>query len=316
MELRQLRYFVTVAEELHFGRAARRLHISQPPLSVQIQKLESELEVTLLRRSTRHVELTPAGTELASRLRPVLADLDECFVDLHELENGQRGRLSVGFVSSANYTLLPAAVRQFRSRLPRVALELRPLTSAEQIDGLYNGDIDLGIVRDTPPSATLAVTELLAERLVACVPSAHPFATRSQVRAAELLALPMITFPHSMMPGYVDQVRSLFGSAIGDLRVAQQVIHQETALSFVAAGGGFTVLPESVTHLQPASISAVPICEAPLTSLGFATLPKHEAPATAIFLDCLRNSSAHLSETTVPETTALEGADGHLSAPH
>nr|WP_269453723.1 LysR family transcriptional regulator [Pseudoclavibacter sp. 13-3] len=293
--MRQLRYFATVAEELHFGRAAARLHISQPPLSVQIKRLEDELGVTLLHRSTRHVELTAAGAELAARLRTALPELDASFVDLQEMQAGQRGRLTVGFVSSANYTMLPAAVRLFRERRPHVRLDLQPLTSAEQLDALLSGSIDLGIVRDAAPTDTFDFRDLLAERLVACVPSGHPIAAQSSVRPAELARLPMITFPRSLMPGYVDQIRSLLGESAHHLHITQQVIHQETALSFVAAGVGFTVLPESVTRLQPGSITAVAIAGSPQTRLSTVTVPGRDAPAAAAFLACL-------DETLQPET--------------
>jgi DNA-binding transcriptional LysR family regulator len=287
MELRQLRYFQVVAEELHFGRAAQRLHISQPPLSVQIRRLEAELGVTLLHRSTRHVELTAAGAELASRLAAVLPELDACFVDLQDVQAGLRGRLTVGFVSSANYTLLPAVAQRFRELRPHVTLRLQPLTSAQQIDALFDGTIDLGILRDVQPTATLHTVDVLTERLVACVPSSHPLAERDEVAAADLVALPMVGFPHSLMPGYVERIRELFGAQVGDLRAAQQVIHQETALSFVAAGDAFTILPESVAVLQPPTVTAVPLIGAPKTTLSVVTVPERMSPAIEAFLACV-----------------------------
>ncbi|WP_192496599.1 LysR family transcriptional regulator [Pseudoclavibacter sp. CFCC 13796] len=287
MELRQLRYFVAVANELHFGRAAARLHISQPPLSVQIRRLEAELGVTLLTRSTRHVELTPAGAELASRLQSALPELDACFADLQEVQSGHRGHLTVGFVSSANYSLLPAAVRLFRQRRPNVTLRLLPLTSAEQINALYEHSIDMGIVRDTAANSSLQFTPVLTEHLVACVPSAHTLAGQEVVTTEALLQLPMITFPYGLMPGYIDRIRSLFGTRSTDLQAGQQVVHQETALSFVGAGEGFAILPESVAVAVPDSVTTVAIENAPQTSLLAATMPDHLSPACEAFLNCL-----------------------------
>src|SRR5687767_10108543 len=132
MELRQLRYFLAVAEELHFGRAAEKLHMSQPPLTVQIRRLEKELGSELFDRTTRRVSLTPMGESFQKRVKAVLDDLEDAVAEINDVGSGRRGRLRVGFVSSASYTVIPEAVRRFRELQPRVDLMLRPLTSGEQ----------------------------------------------------------------------------------------------------------------------------------------------------------------------------------------
>lgn len=154
MEIRQLRYFLAVAEELHFGRAAQRLHMSQPPLSVQVGRLEEEIGTALFERSTRRVSLTPAGIHLRMRAREILDDIDAAGREMREYADGLVGRLSAGFVSSANYTVLPGVVQLFRARRENVELALVPLTSGEQFERLRAGTLDVGIVRDELPRAT------------------------------------------------------------------------------------------------------------------------------------------------------------------
>lgn len=173
MELRQLRYFRMVSDELHFGRAARRLNISQPPLSVQIRHLERELDVQLFHRSTRRVLLTEAGQALADRVGPLLDDIDALPELADDAALGHRGRLDVGFVSSASMSVLPPALRLFREQHERIQLDLRELTSAAQIEALHEGAIDVGLVRAAAPSIGLRIVPVLEERLVAVIPAGH-----------------------------------------------------------------------------------------------------------------------------------------------
>ncbi|GAA4197580.1 LysR family transcriptional regulator [Microbacterium oryzae] len=301
MEIRQLRYFLAVAEELHFGRAAQRLHMSQPPLSVQVGRLEEEIGTALFERSTRRVSLTPAGVHLRMRAKEILEDVDAAGREMREYADGLVGRLSAGFVSSANYTVLPGVVQLFRARRENVELALVPLTSGEQFERLRAGTLDVGIVRDElPPGdahAPALVTEVVyEERLVACVPVTHPLATRAELAPADIVEAPMIAYPRSLMPGFVDRVSAALASAARAPMVVEEVVHQETALSFVAAGVGLSVLPESVRQLVPPSIAVVPIAGSPTTRL----LAAHPAggddhPARSAFVDCLREAARALA---------------------
>ncbi|HZU93538.1 MAG TPA: LysR substrate-binding domain-containing protein, partial [Microbacterium sp.] len=244
MELRQLRYFMAVADELHFGRAAQKLHMSQPPLSVQIGRLEREVGTPLFVRSTRRVALTAAGVHLQQSARRILDEVDAVRADMRDYVDGLSGQLAAGFVSSANYTVLPEVVRLFRARRPKVALTLVPLTSGEQFDRLRAGTLDIGIVRDdlprTGPGAdSLSTAVVFEERLVACLPAGHPLADRSEATFQEVVDEPMIAYPRALMPGYVDRVTELLAEA-GRMRVVEEVVHQETALGFVAAGVGIS----------------------------------------------------------------------------
>lgn len=301
MELRQLRYFIAVADELHFGRAARKLHMSQPPLSVQVGLLEREIGVPLLERSTRRVALTAAGRHLHSRGQELLHQLETIRVEMGDFAEGRAGALTAGFVSSANYTILPGVVRVFRARLPGVNLTLAPLTSGEQFERLRDGTLDVGIVRDEIPEAESGGPEVIAEvvfeeRLVACLPVAHPLARHAEVTAEEISEVPMISYPRALMSGYVDRVSAVLQSAGRVPNVVEEVVHQETALGFVAAGVGTSILPESVNQLVPPSIVVVPLAGSPRTRLLAARLAGTErTPLSASFVQCLHQAAAELA---------------------
>lgn len=300
MELRQLRYFLAVADELHFGRAAQKLHMSQPPLSVQVGRLEREVGTPLFERSTRRVTLTAAGRHLQERARRIVDEVDAVRAEMRDYVDGLSGQLTAGFVSSANYTVLPEVVQLFRARRPNVALALMPLTSGEQFDRLRDGTIDVGIVRDEFPQTggagpRLSTRVVFEERLVACLPVGHPLAARVEVTAEEIIQVPMIAYPRSLMPGYVDRVTEVLGTA-GTPRVIEEVVHQETALGFVAAGLGTSILPESVRQLVPPSIAVVPLAGSPTTRL-LAAYPVRddESVVVAAFLACLQDAAGALT---------------------
>ncbi|MBH0008277.1 LysR family transcriptional regulator [Salinibacterium sp. SWN1162] len=299
MELRQLRYFLAVADELHFGRAAERLHMSQPPLSVQVSRLEEELGTTLFERSTRSVRLTPAGVHLQASARSIMSSVNTVQDEMREYAEGLSGRVTVGFVSSANYTVLPGVVQLFRARRPHVTLDLRPLTSGEQIAGLLAGTLDVAIVRDELPTSTDPSTELITEvvfeeLLVACLPADHPLSHRSEVSADEIVEIPMVTYPRALMPGYVDRVSAVFNAAAGVINVVEEVVHQETALGFVAAGVGTSILPESVRHLLPPSIVAIPLTGSPTSRLIAVRAARHDDKVAGAFVECLHDAAQAL----------------------
>ena len=287
MELRQLRYFLVVADELHFARAAERLHLTQPPLTVAIRRLERELGVQLFTRTTRKVMLTPAGEAFRNRIQGAVAELDAAAGDVTSVAAGLSGRLSVGFVSSASYTTIPEAIRTFRELRPRVELVLSPLTSGEQIEQLLDGELDLGLVRDPGEIPGLSLERVSSEDLVAVLPEAHQLASRTEIRPEDLAGEPMILFPYRLMPGFVARVLRLFDEAGSSPHVIQQAIHQETVLGLVAAGLGLSVLPESVRRFQMPGVITRPIAGRPQTAL-YAARGTSDAPAVDDFLNCLR----------------------------
>ena len=196
MELRHIRYFVAVAEECHFGRAAERLHIAQPPLSQQIKQLESDLGVVLLTRSTRKVELTPAGQRYLERARAILAAVDAAGEEASRVAAGELGRLAIGFTGSATYDLLPSLARVLRSDFPGIELDLRgEMLTPDQVDALVDHSLDLGFLRPPVRHADIEVRVLRREPLIAVVPEAHPLASVSSVKLVDLRDETFITYP-------------------------------------------------------------------------------------------------------------------------
>lgn len=287
MELRQLRYFLVVAEELHFGRAADRLHLTQPPLTVAIRRLERELGVQLFDRTTRRVSLTHAGEAFKRRVQEAVTELDEAVGDVASVAAGLSGRLRVGFVSSASYTAIPEAIRAFRRERPRVELVLSPLTSGEQIEQLLDGDLDVGLIRDPGEVPGLAMELVSTEDLVAVLPEAHPLGSRKEIRPEDLEGEPMILFPYRLMPGFVTRLHRLFDGLDTSPQVVQQTIHQETVLGLVAAGLGISILPESVRRFQMPGVVTRPIAGNPQTAL-YAARGRSHSPAVDQFLNGLQ----------------------------
>ena len=196
MELRHLRYFVAVAEECHFGRAAERLHMAQPPLSQQIKQLEDELGVQLLTRSTRRVELTPAGERYLERARSILAAIDAAGEEARLIRDGRMGRVAIGFTGSATYELLPRLSRTLRTELPELELDLRgELLTPSQVAGLVDGTLDVGFLRPPVQAPEVEVHPLRSEPLVAVLPESHALAAGKDVVLADLAEEPFITYP-------------------------------------------------------------------------------------------------------------------------
>ncbi len=287
MELRQLQYFLVVADELHFGRAAEMLNMSQPPLTVAVKKLEKELHVQLFERTTRNVKLTSAGQLFRDSLAPVLADLDRVVAEVSEVNTGLRGKLSVGFVSSASYTVIPEAVALFRARRPQVELLLRPVTTDEQVDLLVEGNLDVGILRDPTRLPGMDMEQIHTEPLVLALPASHPLTNLDVVAVKDIAGEDFVLYPYKHMSGFFSVVHSLF-DGYEQPRIVEQAIHQETILGLVAAGLGMSILPESVSRFQMPSVAFRPIATHPQSSLYMARGSAN--PAAAAFMECLREA--------------------------
>lgn len=287
MELRQLQYFLVVADELHFGRAAEMLNMSQPPLTVAIKKLERELSVQLFERTTRSVKLTSAGQLFRDSLAPVLADLDRVVAEVSEVNTGLRGKVSVGFVSSASYTVIPEAVALFRARRPQVELLLRPVTTDEQVDLLVEGNLDVGILRDPTRLPGMDMEQIHTEPLVLALPASHPLTNLDVVAVEDIAGEDFVLYPYKHMSGFFSVVHSLF-DGYEQPHIVEQAIHQETILGLVAAGLGMSILPESVSRFQMPSVAFRPIATHPQSSLYMARGSAN--PAAAAFMECLREA--------------------------
>jgi DNA-binding transcriptional LysR family regulator len=251
MELRHIRYFIAVAEECHFGRAAERLHIAQPPLSQQIKQLEAELGVQLLVRSTRRVELTQAGERYLERARAIVAGVEEAGREAVRVAAGEVGRVSLGFVGSTTYELLPRLTRVLRQELPLVELDLHgEMLTPDQVAGLHDGTLDLAFLRPPVRDPDLRLKVLRREPLVAVLPEAHPLAALEAVPLPDLRAEPFVSFLSQHRSVTFDAVFDACLAAGFEPDVRQEVAETSTLVSLVAAGLGVALVPESVQHLR------------------------------------------------------------------
>lgn len=288
MELRHLRYFVAVAEERHFGRAAARLHMAQPPLSQQIRRLESDLGVRLLHRTTRRVELTPAGAAYLDRAREVLAAVDAAAVEAQRVDAGLEGRLVVGCVGSATYSLLPSLARTLREQVPAVDFSFRgEMLVPDQVEALRRGDLDLALLRPPVEESDLALTPLRRERLIVALPDGHRLAARKRLRIADLRDESFIVHPgrgRSVMSG---RVAALCHAAGFEPRIRQEVGETSTLVTFVAAGLGVAVVPEPVAALGVAGATYRPLSGGGTIELAAAIRAEAAAPHITRALDVL-----------------------------
>jgi DNA-binding transcriptional LysR family regulator len=269
MELRQLRYFIAVAEELHFRRAAERLHMSQPPLSHQLRLLEEELGCVLLARTRRRVELTPAGRAFLRDARAVLADLDRAAHNARRIHEGQTGLLRVSFAGSALLSLVPRVVHALADVHPEIDIELHERSTSDQVRALTAGITDLGLAPlPIADAAELDVEVLVRERTVAAVPAGHPLARSRSLTLRRLAQYPFVLFPRDQAPGYHDLLMTAVTSAGTPPRVIQQAAETQTIIGLVAAGTGVSLVPASVQQLALEGVVYRPVDDAPDTELA------------------------------------------------
>jgi DNA-binding transcriptional LysR family regulator len=255
VDLRQLRYFIAVAEERNFSRAARRLHISQPPLSTQIMMLEEELGTRLFERSNRGVSLTAAGSVFYEEMRAVLVRFEHGKTRTRQAGQGNVGTLSIGFVSIADYGILPPALKEFRTRFPAVEVQLHELTTDAQIRELRVGRLDLGIALGPIQETDLAFETVLHEELVLAVPAGQLEARKKG--ALDLRAFAKHDFiipPRDIAPGLYDLIVSRCNASGFVPRITQHARQMQTVISLVAAGMGVALVPSSVQNLKRAGV--------------------------------------------------------------
>ncbi len=294
MELRHLRSFEALAEERHFGRAAARLHLAQPALSQQVKQLERELGVALFTRTTRRVELTDAGRRFAGHARSVLGDVDRAAADMELVASGAAGRVSVGFIGTATYDVLPRVAREVRATLPDVELELRgELLSPPLADGLRDHTFDLALLRPDPLNqADLTVRRLRSERLVAVLPTGHRLATRRRISLSALAAEPFVLHPSGHRSSVHDRVLAACADAGFTPASTVEVGETATLVVFVAAGLGVALVPEPVRSLGLDGVAYVALTDAPTIDLALATRADDDSPAVARVAELIAGSVA------------------------
>ena len=293
MELRHLRYFIAVAEELHFGRAAERLFIAQPPLSQQIQQLERELGFLLFNRTQRRVELTAAGQLFLEEARELLSGLEKAVAASRRVARGEIGWLGIGFVGTATYEFLPAVLSEFRAHYPEVELVLRELVSAKQVQALRDRRIHVGLARPAVADECVISETLYQEPLLAALPARHPLAQRERLTLAALATEPFILFPRHPKPSYADFLVTICEEAGFTPHVVQEAAEIHTAISLVAAGLGVTLVPASVQSAHRDGIAYRRFEEpTPKTVLTAIHRVGETSPVVSAFLQAVRKITA------------------------
>lgn len=293
IELRQLRYFVAVAEEMHFGRAALRLHMTQPPLSQTIQSLEAALGTQLFSRTRRSIALTPAGAALLPEAQRMLLQA-EALPDLAcRAASGASGRLSLAFVSTADYSVLPPFLREFREQYPQVQIDLREATTDVQLEELAHGRIDVGLL--IPPLSDKAKAELdyaavLSEPLILAAPKGMKALRGKNTVALKTLAdMPLIIFPRRIAPAFHDAILACFREAGLTPRIGQEAIQMQTIVGLVSAGMGIALVPQSVSNLKRPGVEYKALTgKTSLVETGLAWRRDNASPVLRAFLELLR----------------------------
>jgi DNA-binding transcriptional LysR family regulator len=262
MELRHLRYFVAVAEELHFGRAAERLRIAQPPLSRQIRDLEREIGTPLFERVPRGVELTAAGRAFLPEARLTLAQAERAQRSAQRAARGETGRLRVGFVEAATHSgILPDVLSFFRAHLPSVGLSLFELDALRQAEAFQDGRIDVGLLHSPPLDAArwLRVEPIYEEPVILAVSKLHPLAARTRLTLSTLAEESFVSFPRVVAPEMYDEIIARCRAAGFSPRIVQEATGWHTLASLVSAGVGIGFVPRSIAEFQQAGVVYRPV---------------------------------------------------------
>jgi len=263
MELRHLKYFVAVAEELHFGRAAKKLNIAQPPLSQQIMNLEEELGIKLFDRSRRNIQITAAGSHFLKEARQVLLHVEQSAEKARRIHVGKAGRLVVGFVGSVIHTFLPEGLRLFRERFPEVDLDLHEMNTAEQITSLHAKRIDVGFLYPGDQNSMLASKTLTVAPLLAVLHNSHHLAGRKTVHIKQLAHESFIANTRSSEPVVRDAFISLCHAAGFSPSITQEAGQVQTVLGLVASGMGVCLLPDFIKNIRRPGVQYIPLSGPP-----------------------------------------------------
>jgi DNA-binding transcriptional LysR family regulator len=298
IELRAWRQFLVLAEQLHFGRAAALLNMTQPPLTLAVQQMERRLGVALFERTRRSVALTPAGVALVEPVRQLLRQASALPALAQSATLGEIGRIRLGFISTVGFGPLPAWLRGFRERWPGISVELIEATGDVQLKAFERAEIDAGFVLHAPgmaPGAALGLQTLSlgVEPLVLALPESLPWAAARRLRAADVLSQPLVIFPRAITPSLFDAVLAFYHRQGITPVIAQEAIQMQTIVNLVSAGLGIALVPKAVTQLRRAGVvyrplpaalaAAAPRCE---TSLVW---PAAADPAVQRFVDFVRD---------------------------
>lgn len=287
MQMRHLECFMAAAEELHFSRAAKRLNLSQPPLSKHIQQLEGELGVKLFHRDRHSVTLTEAGKVYRGHIQNVFQQLEQAQVAAQRAQAGQTGELRIGFLSALFYDFVPPLLLRYRQRFPQVQVSMVEMVPAEQIEALRSGRIDVAFPGLAPESLFSGVNRraLRKDPWFACVHTGHPLATKKQVWLEEVKNESFVLVQRTVSPAFYDAILELCHIGRFNPRVVQTAARAQTLLSLIAAGIGVSLFPEAITKLPTAGLVFIPLKDK-LPPFGHFIVwsPSNSSPVLAEFL--------------------------------
>jgi DNA-binding transcriptional LysR family regulator len=284
IELRHLRYFLAVAETLHFSNAAQRLGIAQPPLSQQIKRLETLVGHALFDRTTRGVKLTAAGNLLADRVRSTMEKISDDLVQVQRLGRGEQGTLTVGFSGSIMFTKLPAVIENYRQQFPKVELRLREMVTADQLVSLLDGTLDLAFLRDGDTTKGIQLRTLLKEPFFAVLPATHRLAAKRSLQAKDLRNEPFVLFARRMGPLAFDRTIACCEAQGFRPNIVQDAPQWPTLVSLVAAGLGVSLAPASVAKVVIQGAVYRPLRSAVVSTVDLGVKAEAESPLSANFI--------------------------------
>jgi DNA-binding transcriptional LysR family regulator len=279
MELRHIRNFLVLAEELHFGRAAYRLSMTQPPLSIAIKQLEEELGVSLLLRTSKSVALTSAGVTFYAHAQKLLAQLEAACTVTKEVGQGGRGRLNVGFVGGMLLRGVPHIVSEYDRLQTGVTIGLKELGSADQVSALLRGQLSAGFLHATAVPPELDAVVIRSEPFVACLPESHPLSKRPTLDVRELQNEDMVLFSRVASPGYYDSVIALCVASGFSPVVRHEVMNWFTAVMLVSRGGGVAIVPAAFSATEMRGVRFVPLALTTTQSIAYFAWKRDDSDA-------------------------------------
>jgi DNA-binding transcriptional LysR family regulator len=313
MDLKQMRYFLAVAEERHMGRAAERLHMAQPPLSRQIQAMENELGAALFIRTPKGMELTEAGQTLLDEVPNLLHLAQRARERTRAAGRGETGRLDVGLFGSGVLDVIPRMLARFHAERPDVRIVLHTMTKAEQLDALRERRISVGFNRLVPPEPDLVIETVLREQMRVALPERHALCAQAVVRVPDLADVPMILYPNLPLPGLAQQVMGAFAREGVPLRIEQEVEDVLTAVALVAGGFGLCITTASSESLRLPGVVYRPLDCAWLRDIELSCIHRRgdEAPVLRAFLTVVRGCALPVR----PDRAAAEPSEGPVRGP-
>lgn len=293
MEFRHIRYFLALAEELHFGRAARRLSISQPPLSLNIQQLEASVGARLFTRNSKEVRLTDAGKAFVPKARALLEQAGEAARHARDVEQGLAGRLHIGFVGAMLYRGLPQLLHRFQALHPMLKVVLRELNSQDQLVELAHDQLDVGFVHSTRLPAEMQHELFASEPFVCCLPAEHRLAKRCSLALKSLQGEPFVMFARNVSPDYYERILAICTDASLFPDVRHEVRHWLSVVSLVSQGLGVALVPSALRHSAMAGIAFVPLDAAVAHSQAYCVWKSaQDSAAFKSFLQLTRATAA------------------------